>query len=74
MQYLELIGAAIQWIIAPVVAFVWLIYVRQNAHHTDIAVLKSQIDQAAKNHDESRDTVKAIFAKLDSIEASLRAK
>lgn len=65
-----------KWLVAPVAAFVWLLHQRQAEHHTELAVLKSQITIDKTNHDrelkEMRETVKAIFAKLDSIEETLR--
>ena len=73
-----MLDSVMKWIVAPVTAFVWLIYQRQADHHTDIAVIKSQIEIDKTNHDremkEMRETVKAIFSKLDTIEASLRGK
>jgi hypothetical protein len=65
-----------KWLVAPVAAFVWLLHQRQAEHHTELAVIKSQIAIDKTNHDrelkEMRETVKAIFAKLDSIEETLR--
>ena len=73
-----MLDSIMKWIVAPVTAFVWLIYQRQADQHTDIAVIKSQIEIDKTNHDremkEMRETVKAIFSKLDTIEASLRSK
>jgi hypothetical protein len=65
-----------QYIVLPVSAFVWLVYTRQQDHHTDIAVLKSRVDSDKQSHDremaEIRETTNKIFAKLDSIEEALR--
>jgi len=65
-----------KWLVAPVAAFVWLLHQRQAEHHTELAVIKSQIAIDKTNHDrelkEMRETVKAIFVKLDSIEETLR--
>ena len=73
-----MLDSVMKWIVAPVTAFVWLIYQRQADQHTDIALLKSQTASDKLYHDremkEMRETVKAIFSKLDSIEASLRSK
>jgi hypothetical protein len=75
---MEMLDSIMKWVVAPVTAFVWVIYQRQADHHTDIAVIKSQIDIDKTHHDremkEMRDTVKAIFSKLDSIESSFRNK
>ena len=73
---LHLIEAVMQWIVAPVAVFVWMIYQRQQNHHTEIAVLKAAMASAKEAHDrelsEIRETTRAIMAKLDSIEAALR--
>ena len=72
----DLINAVVQWIILPIAAFVWIIYQRQGDHHTDIAVLKAQHEANKLAHDremkEMKDTIKAIFTKLDTIEQALR--
>lgn len=75
-RIMEMIETVMKWVVAPVTAFVWFIFQRQSDHHTDIAVIKSQIVLYKTNQDrelkEMRDTVKAIFHKLDTIEAALR--
>jgi Tfp pilus assembly protein PilN len=72
----EILGAIMQWVIAPVAAFVWLIYMKQQQHSTAIAVLQAESLTARQAHDreikEIKDTTRAIFAKLDSIEEALR--
>lgn len=73
---LQMINAILQWIIAPVAAFVWLIYRQQQKHDTAIAVLQAETSMAKLAHDreikEIRETSRAIMAKLDSIEEALR--
>jgi len=73
---MELLDLVLKWVVAPTIAFVWLIYQRQQDHRMDIAVIKQQIESNKESHDreskEMRDTVKAIFTKLDSIETALR--
>jgi hypothetical protein len=73
---MDMLDAVMKWIVAPVAAFVWILHQRQAEHHTELAVIKSQIAIDKTNHDrelkEMRETVKAIFAKLDSIEETLR--
>jgi len=75
-QILEVISTILEWVIAPVAAFVWIIYQKQQVHTTDIAVLQSQVESFRLEHDreikEIRDTSRAIMAKLDSIEEALR--
>lgn len=73
---LQHIGVLMQWVIAPVAAFVWLIYRTQQKHDTSIAVLQAETAAARLAHDreikEIRETSRAIMAKLDSIEEALR--
>tara|TARA_Y100001973_G_C5056264_1_gene260345 strand:- start:363 stop:587 length:225 start_codon:yes stop_codon:yes gene_type:complete len=73
---MELINEIMAWVVAPVAAFVWLMYRTQQNHTTSIAVLKAENAAQNLSHDreikEIRETVKAIFQKLDGIEQSLR--
>jgi len=72
----DVINAVIQWVVLPMAAFVWVIYQRQSDQHTDIAVLKAQHEGTKLAHDrelkEMKETIKAIFMKLDTIEQALR--
>ena len=72
----DVISAVVQWVVLPMAAFVWVIYQRQGDHHTDIAVLKAQHEGTKTAHDrelkEMKETIKAIFNKLDNIEQALR--
>lgn len=73
---LSFLSALMQWIVAPVAAFVWFIYQKQQAHSTAIAVLQAETSSSKEAHDreikEIRETSRAIMAKLDSIEQALR--
>ena len=70
------IDSIMRWVVAPIAAFVWLIYMRQQDHHTDLAVLKAEAAERKTAHErelkEIRDMIRAIFTKLDSIEEALR--
>lgn len=72
----QMIDSVMRWIILPLAAFIWVIYARQNDHHTDIAVLKAQQEADKTSHDremkEMKETIRAIFQKLDTIEQALR--
>lgn len=72
----RVLNSIMQWIVAPVAAFVWLIYRQQQIHSTEIAVLKATTSTAQVAHEreinEIRETSRAIMAKLDSIEQALR--
>lgn len=76
MQVLDVLNTVMQWVIAPVAAFVWLIHNKQQNQATDIAVLKAQTENNKHAHDremtEIRDTTERIFQKLNSIEEALR--
>lgn len=75
-QTIKVLGVIMQWIIAPVAAFVWIIYRQQQQHETSIAVLQAETASARLAHDreikEIRETSRAIMQKLDSIEEALR--
>jgi Tfp pilus assembly protein PilN len=72
----QIFGAIMQYIVLPVAGFVWLIYMKQQQHSTAIAVLQAESITAKEQHNreikEIKDTTRAIFAKLDSIEEALR--
>lgn len=76
MQALDIINVVMQWIIAPVAAFVWLNYQKLQTHATEIAVLKANAVSLQTAHKEEmqqiRETTRAIMAKLDNIEQALR--
>lgn len=73
---MDMIDLIMKWLVAPVGAFVFMMWTRQQDHHTDIAVLKSETIHDKLSHDremkEMRETVRQIFAKLDRIEEALR--
>lgn len=75
-EALNFLSVLMQWIVAPVAAFVWVMYQKQQRHDTAIAVLQSETASARLAHDreikEIRETSRAIMAKLDSIEEALR--
>ena len=71
----EMIDLVMQWLVAPLVVVVWHLFNRCTKHETQIAVLQSQLESSKVSYDrEMKETIKAIFMKLDSIEQSLREK
>ena len=68
----------IQWLIAPVAAFVWMMHIKVSRHNYVIAVLKSQIMSDKLAHDREmkdvKEALRSIAAKLDNIEQALRDK
>jgi hypothetical protein len=75
-EAMQAIEAILQWVVAPIAAFVVLIYRQQQRHDIAIAVLQAEASTARQAHDreikEIRETSRAIMAKLDSIEEALR--
>ena len=73
---MELLTVIMQWIVAPVAAFVWILHNKVGKHDTDIAVIKATTSANKEAHDkefkEMRENFKRVFEKLDAIEASLR--
>ena len=73
---MEVLEAVMKWIVAPVAAFVFMQYRTQQAHETDIAVLKAEAAANKLAHDREfkqlQDSFKAVFSKLDDIERALR--
>jgi hypothetical protein len=73
---MDLLDTVMKWIVAPVAAFVWIIFRTQQDHSTDIAVLKATQQANKEAHDrefkEMRGSFKAVLDKLDSIEQYLR--
>jgi hypothetical protein len=73
---IEMVDLIMQWLVAPVIIVVWHLFTRCTKHDTEIAVLKSQLESSKVSYDremkEMKETIKAIFLKLDSIEQSLR--
>lgn len=73
MDALDLI---LKYVVLPVGGFVWMLFSRQQAHHTDIEVLKAQASATKEAHDrefkEMRENFKRVFEKLDGIEEALR--
>lgn len=73
---MDVLEAVMKWIVAPVAAFVFMQYRTQQAHGTDIAVLKAEATANKQAHDREfkqlQDSFKAVFAKLDDIERALR--
>lgn len=73
---MEILNSIFQWIIAPVVAFVWMLHRQLQSQGTDIAVLKALVAANKEAHDrefkEMHDSFKAVMDKLESIEQHLR--
>lgn len=65
-----------KWAVAPVMAIVFAMYNRQQAHATDIAVLKATASANKEAHDREfrqiQASFQAVFDKLSTIEEALR--
>jgi hypothetical protein len=75
-EEMEIVNAVIQWIVAPVAAFVWVLHGKTQANTTDIAVIKATQAANKEAHDREFKEMKGSFAKvlekLDTIETHLR--
>jgi uncharacterized membrane protein (DUF106 family) len=73
---MDVVNAVMNWIVAPVAAFVWLVHNRTQANTTDIAVMKATQAANKEAHDREFKEMKTSFTKvlekLDSIETHLR--
>jgi hypothetical protein len=73
---MEVLNTIMQWIVAPVAGFVFLIYRTQQDHATKLAVLSAVHDANKEAYDrefkEMRENFKTVMAKLDNIEQALR--
>jgi soluble cytochrome b562 len=73
---MEALNTLMQWVVAPVAAFVWLLHNKTQTNITDIAVLKAQTAADKEAHDREFKEMKTSFAKvmekLDNIEQHLR--
>lgn len=67
-----------QWLAAPLAFVVWFLFMKSTKNERDIAVLQAQQEANRVAYDreikEIKETIKAIFNKLDSIEQALREK
>ena len=74
----EMLDLFMQWLVAPIVVVVWILFNKSTKNERDIAVIQAQHEQRSLHHDremkEMKETIKAIFLKLDSIEQTLRNK
>lgn len=74
----EMLDLMMQWLVAPTAFVVWFLFMKSTKNEKDIAVLQTQYEANRLAYDremkELKETVKAIFNKLDSIEQSLRDK
>ncbi len=61
---MDVMETVVRWIVMPVVGFVWLMFVRQQDHATQLAVLRTETDMARQSHDREIGEIKG---KLDKI-------
>ena len=69
---IDMIEPILKWLVAPLVAVVWFMFNRVNKNSTDIAVLQARVEAQRDDYDEMKETIRAIFNKLDNIEQALR--
>jgi tRNA A-37 threonylcarbamoyl transferase component Bud32 len=72
----DLLNTLMNWVVAPVAAFVWLLHNKTQVNSTDIAVLKATQAANKEAHDrefkEMKESFRAVMEKLDNIETHLR--
>jgi hypothetical protein len=72
----EMVDLFMQWLVAPIIVVVWVLFNKVTKNERDIAVIQAQHESSKTSYDremkEMKETIKAIFLKLDSIEQSLR--
>jgi len=75
---MEMIEFIMQWLAAPVAAFVWMLHTRAQRQETKIAVLEAEINADKQSRDREmkdvKEALKSISGKLDELQLSLRAK
>jgi F0F1-type ATP synthase membrane subunit b/b' len=75
-QAIDLLQTVLQWVTAPIIAFVVWLHNRVQNHETQIKVLEAQAVLLQAAHKEEmtqiRETTRAIMVKLDNIEQALR--
>lgn len=73
---MDVINTIMNWIVAPVAAFVWLLHTKTQANSTDIAVIKATQAANKEAHDrefkEVKESFRAVMEKLENIETHLR--
>ena len=73
---MDALDMILKYIVLPVGGFVWMLFSRQQSHHTDIEVLKAQAASTKEAHDRELKAMnknfERVFEKLDAIEESLR--
>ena len=74
----EMVDLFMQWLVAPIIVVVWVLFNKVNKNERDIAVIQAQHESSKTSYDremkEMKETIKAIFNKLDNIEQALRDK
>lgn len=73
---MEILNTIMQWVVAPVAAFVWLLHNKTQFLTTEVAVMKATTTAYKEAHDrefkEVKENFKEVMAKLTSIEEALR--
>lgn len=74
----EMVDLFMQWLVAPIIVVVWVLFNKVNKNERDIAVIQAQHESSKTSYDremkEMKETIRAIFNKLDNIEQALRDK
>lgn len=68
---MDVMETVLRWVVMPIAGFVWLMFLRQQDHATQLAVLRTETDMARQAHDRE---IKEIKDKLDKILEKLDEK
>ena len=68
---MEVVETVLKWVVMPIGGFVWLMFMRQQEHTIQIAVLKRETEMGRQSHDRG---IKDIKDKLDKILEKLDEK
>jgi len=73
---MDVLNTIMQWVVAPLAGFVWLLHLKTQQNTTDIAVIKAQTSASKEASDrefkEVKESFKMVLEKLDNIEQHLR--
>lgn len=61
---MDVVELGLRWVIAPLVAVVWMMYRQQQLHNTQLAVLQNQADIVRAAHDREIRDIKEMLNKI----------
>ena len=61
---MDVVELGLRWVVAPLVAVVWMIYKQQQSHNTQLAVLENQAEMVRVSHDREIRDIKEMLNKI----------